>query len=227
MPSDLFPKPRVDYVLPPDLERAIEKKAEELYEKRIAPYAKDVPSSQRQKLIDFQKLVFVIDHYGEHVEKLDPAVLDSLWKKTEEFLNDLEIEKSLQVALLQDVKNYAQIEASTRTGKKLTDYEIGFFYFKKSCDVRMQRHIMRYLNKQPASSSRIEITRDILEEIEDDVDDLEEDKSTPFNGNRLLEILKSKYTAKLDEYTTFINSLPNAPQDLVQRIIEKINKLKY
>src|SRR3989344_4255596 len=188
--KDLSPKPNDNYILTPDEERAISEKAEELYAKRIAPYAPDLASPTREAIINFQ------------------------------------MPKELQATLLQDIKDYADIEASIRIGRKLAEYEIRFFYFKKSCDVRMQRHIIRYLNTQPALSSEPEIIRDILEEIEDDVDDIAEDELTPFGGNRFLEILNSKNIEKFDEYTTFINSLPNAPQDLVQRILDKMSKFK-
>jgi len=224
--KDLSPKPNDNYILTPDEERAISEKAEELYSKRIAPYAPDLASPTREAIISFQKLVFVVDHYFEHNEQLNPSFLNSFWKQFEKFLDDLEMPKDLQATLLQDIKDYADIEAGIRIGKKLAECEIRFFYFKKSCDVRMQRHIIRYLNTQPALSSEPEIIRDILEEIEDDVDDIAEDKLTPFGGNRFLEILDSKDVEKLDEYTTFVNSLPNAPQDLVQRILDKMSKFK-
>ena len=224
--KDLSPKPNDNYILTPDEERAISEKTEELYAKRIAPYAPDLASPAREAIINFQKLVFVVDHYFEHNEQLNPVFLNSFWNQFQKFLDDLEMPKELQTTILQDIKDYADIEASIRVGKKLAEYEIRFFYFKKSCDVRMQRHIIRYLNKQPASSSDSEIVRDILEEIEDDLDDTEEDKLTPFGGNRLLEILNSKNVEKLNEYVTFINSLPDSPQDLVQRILDKMSKFK-
>ena len=224
--KDLSPKPNDNYILTPDEERVISEKAEELYAKRIAPYAPDLASPTREAIINFQKLVFVVDHYFEHNQQLNPAFLNSFWNQFEKFLDDLQMPKELQATLLQDIKDYADIEASIRIGRKLAEYEIRFFYFKKSCDVRMQRHIIRYLNTQPALSSEPEIIRDILEEIEDDVDDIAEDELTPFGGNRFLEILNSKNIEKFDEYTTFINSLPNAPQDLVQRILDKMSKFK-
>ena len=224
--KDLSPKPNDNYILTPDEERAISEKTEELYAKRIAPYAPNLASPTREAIINFQKLVFVVDHYFEHNQQLNPAFLNSFWNQFEKFLDDLQMPKELQATLLQDIKDYADIEASIRIGRKLAEYEIRFFYFKKSCDVRMQRHIIRYLNTQPALSSEPEIIRDILEEIEDDVDDIAEDELTPFGGNRFLEILNSKNIEKFDEYTTFINSLPNAPQDLVQRILDKMSKFK-
>ncbi|OGI76330.1 hypothetical protein A3C57_00920 [Candidatus Nomurabacteria bacterium RIFCSPHIGHO2_02_FULL_33_12] len=222
--KDLSPKPNDNYILTPDEERVISEKAEELYAKRIAPYAPDLASPTREAIINFQKLAFVVDHYFEHNEQLNPAFLNSFWSQFQKFLDDLQMPRELHATILQDIKDYADIEASIRIGKKLAEYEIKFFYFKKSCDVRMQRHIIRFLNKHETSSSEPEIVRDILEEIEDDVDDIEEDKLTPFGGNRFLEILSSKDVEKLNEYNNFINSLSNAPQDLVQRIGEKISK---
>jgi len=219
-------KSKEDYVLTPDEENAIQRKTEELYEKRIAPHVPDISPLKRETIIRFQKLVFVLDHYFEHNEQLAPAILDSVWTRFEKFLDDLEMPKDLQTEVLQDIKDYANIEANTRTGKQLAEYEISFFYFKKSCDVRMQRHIIRYLNQQSPTSSRAEIARDIVEEIEDDIDDIEEDKLTPFNGNRLLEILNSGNKTKLEEYATFMRSFGNIPQDLTQRVIEKLNKLE-
>ncbi len=214
------------YMVPPGALQAIVQKTQELYEKRIAPYAKDLSDVHKKAIINFQQLVFTIDYYGEHTEKIDPVVLDSFWKQSENFLSDLGIEAPLRATLLQDIKDYADIEQSTRTGKKLSDYDIKLFYFKKSCDVRMQRHLLRFLNKSKPESSEEEVTRDMLEEIEDDMDDIEEDKLTPLNGNRLLEILNSKNIQKLDEYSTFVNSLQNVPEALVQKIKAQVNNLK-
>lgn len=70
--------PKVEvYILTPDEEKVVSEKAEELYEKRIAPYDPGLASSTRETIINFQKLVFVLDHYSEHNEQLDPAFLNS------------------------------------------------------------------------------------------------------------------------------------------------------
>ena len=208
-----------------EVKRKIALKSEELYEKRIAPYAKDLSSLQKEAILAFQKLVFTVDYYFEHNKEINQNILSYFWKQAEKFFDDLGINKSTQLSLLQDIRDYADIEMSTREGKKLSEYEIKLFYFKKSCDVRMQRHIIRYLNQQPDVSSEDEIIRDILEEIEDDVDDIEEDRATPFNGNRFLEILNSQDGTRVQEYIIFINSQYNAPPDLAQRIIGKINNV--
>lgn len=201
----------------------IEQKAEELYEKRIAPYARNISESQKLAIINFQKAIFAIDEYSEQVKDLDPLVLESLWQRLTVCLDELKVEKSVQQLLLQDIKDYADIEFSTRRGKRLLDYDIRLFYFKKSCDVRLQRHLIRYLNQQPPLSSEAEVVRDVLEEIEDDLDDIEEDRSTPFNGNRFLEALNSKDKLNIEDYVTFVNSLTDVPKDLVQRILKKIS----
>lgn len=208
-----------------NIDNQITQKANELYEKRIAPYARNISVAQKKTIIDFQKLIFSLDHYGEQTEKIDPEILDLFWNKMEKFLDVLTVDRESQTKLLKDMKDYADIEASGRVGKKLSDYDLREFYFKKSCDVRIQRHLIRYLNQESPISSESEILRDTLEEIEDDVDDIEEDKSTPFNGNRLLEIMDSKDLSKLNEYFDLLNSLESLEPYLVKRIKEKLVNL--
>lgn len=203
---------------------SINQKAEELYEKRIAPYAKRISESQKRSLIEFQKLIFEIDEYGESIKYIDKVHLDTLWNKAEIFLDTLKIDKTTRDNLLQDIKEYADMEAATRTGKKLLEYDIKFFYFKKSCDVRLQRHLIRYINNEAPVSSEEEITKDILEEMEDDLDDIEEDKQTLFSGNRFLEALSSQDMDMVGEYVAFVKSLENAHQTLAARILQKIGQ---
>ena len=214
-----------NFVLSAEAQREIDRKAKELFEKRIGPHAVDISPVHREAILKFQRLIFTVDHYFEQNKVINPVVVNSFLKQSETFLCSLGMPSDLQITLMQDIKDYIDIEASTRQGKKLADYEIRYFYLKKSCDVRIQRHIIRYLNQEPTSSSPEEITRDLLEEIEDDIDDIEEDTATPFNGNRFLELLNSGDISRIQEYLTFINSLDNAPIDLVRRIRDKINKL--
>ncbi len=215
------------YVLTSDEKKAIQNKAKEIYEKRIALYAADLTESQKEIIINIQKLIFTLDYYSECNQRVDTIILDSFWDKFTKFFRELKMPNDLQQEILQDIKDYASIEASARAGKSLAEYAIDFFYLKKSCDVRMQRSIIRHINQQSQASSRAEIARDVLEEIEDDIDDLEEDESTLFSGNRLMEILNSKDTEKFREYSTFIASFTDAPQDLIQRINMKLSKLDY
>lgn len=212
------------YVLLEKDQIIIEQKTKELYEKRIAPYVKDISVSQKEIVLNLQKIIFIIDHYGESVEKIESAMLDSFFNDIEHFLEGLMIKKEIRATLLGDIKDYAYIEASTREGKKLSDLKIGYFYLKKSCDVRLQRHILRYLNKQQIVSTEDEIIRDMLEEIEDDIDDIEEDRQSLFNGNRFLEALNSNDALTLEEYRTFINSFKDTEFDLTRRIVCKIEK---
>jgi hypothetical protein len=218
------PKYPNNYTPSSEEKEAIDQKTRELYEKRIARYADDLTESQKETILNFQKVIFTLDHYFEHNEKVDKDSLDPFWKQLEQSLDDLGVPQDLQKQLLQDIRDYAEIEASIRDGKRLADYDIALFYLKKSCDVRLQRHLIRYLIHHSPESSSEEIVTDQLEEIEDDVDDIEEDKATPFNGNRLLEILLSGDTYKLNEYFAFINSQSSAPEELTKRVVAKIKE---
>ncbi|SRR5258708_6921155 len=222
MIDDSFPKPKPTYTPSNEAREEISQKARVLYEKRIMPYAKDLSSEKQKAILELQELVFTIDYYFEHNEKLDPAILKSFFSQAKAFLMNLDIDSLTQDLLLKDMVNYAAVEVSTRQGKKLTEYDIKDFYFLKSCDVRMQRHLIRLLNKKPPVSSPEEIDRDILEEIEDDIDDISEDRLTPLNGNRFLEALDLNDKAKVEEYIILINSLQNVPEEAVQIVLAKI-----
>ncbi len=218
-----FPNPTNDSLSREALEE-IDRKTREVYEKRIAPYASGISPAHQAAILSFQKLVFTIDYYFEHNEKINPQSIESFWAQSEKLLNDLGMPKDVQATITQDIRDYSEIEASVRKDKKLVDYKIDFFYFKKSCDVRMQRHLIRFLNHLPAVSSADEVAKDIAEEIEDDVDDIEEDKLTPLNGNRFSETLNSKDLSKLQEYASFISSLQNISESLRKKITDKVNE---
>lgn len=214
-----------DFVLSIEEQKAIDHKSLELYEKRITPYATNLSASQKETILNLQKIIFTLDYYFEHNEVVKPEVLNFFWAQCDKFLADLGISKYLRKEFLKDIKDYAEIETSIRNGKKLAEYDIKQFYFKKSCDVRLQRHLIRWLIQQKPTSSEEEITKDILEEIEDDVDDIEEDKLTPLNGNRFLEVISGENN-RVKEYIIFVDS-QDSFKDLKQRIINKIRDLPF
>ncbi len=209
------------YPIPVNDEKIIRQKVDQLYEKRIKPYARNLNPEKKKIIIELQTLVFVLDHYFEQNKDINSYLLNSAWKEFNKSLNALGMPLAVQENVLTDIKDYARIEIKMRKGKKLAEYPIGFFYYKKSCDVRMQRHIIRYLNNEPVKSDLTEINRDIAEEIEDDSDDLLEDVETPFNGNRLLEIKQTGDITKEKEYPLFIKSL-ELPKDYADLLLRKL-----
>ena len=85
---------------------------------------------------------------------------------------------------------------------------------------------MRFLNDQEVESTRNEIIRDILEEIIDDIDDIEEDKLGIFNGNRLLEILRTNAMNKLEEYLLLAQTHLETHPNEANKIIKEIKKMQ-
>jgi hypothetical protein len=80
------------------------------------------------------------------------------------------------------------------------------------------------LNQGKIYSSDEEITFDILGEIEDDIDDLEEDRNT-LNGNRFLEVLDSGDGMRIREYINFVSSFSDDHLEITQRILKKIDSI--
>jgi hypothetical protein len=118
------------------------------------------------------------------------------------------------------------METEVKYGKNILNYDLEYFYLKKSCDTRLQRHLVRFLNDQKVESTRNEIIRDILEEMIDDVDDIEEDKQGMFNGNRLLEILRCGAMSNLDEYISLAQTHLDTHPKEANKIINEIKKIR-
>jgi len=177
---------------------------------RMAKRLEVDPAIYPSKLVDLQEAIF---HYDSHLEEnllLDMNLLEDLWKDMEEALSNLGYKEERCLKLLRQIAVYAENEMSTRKGSYLSDYPIKYFYYYKSCDVRLMRQILLdHAQTKDDWQCRDWMYFDWVTEINDDICDVEEDLGT-YNGNRFLDSLKRvgvKDTLK--EYDDFLLKIKN------------------
>ncbi|CAF1503300.1 unnamed protein product [Adineta ricciae] len=213
------------YPIPDSDIPTIQAKVETVYKTNIEPYILGVGEHIQENLREIQTMIYIIDHYGEHNKEIDPVVLDALFQQVANSIEKLGIPTDVCMKLLEDLKEFAVIETSARHGKSFADYDLKYFYHKKSADVRMHRHFIRYLNGEKPESTEHEVIQDILEDIYDDFEDLEEDKNAMFNGNRLLSVIREHDVKKLKEYILFTEPYLVSHPEIAMKVIDGIKNL--
>lgn len=162
-----------------------------------------------EKLINLQFHIYKLDHELERNWKVDPSVIEDRWKQIYEALSDLGIPQKLHDKFCRHIYKYQKHELELRKGKLPTRLSMEYFYFYKSCDVKLLRKIIYIQNPNLAKAIKESDWRlfDLVTEINDDIDDLQEDTQT-INGNRFLISLKQFGFEKTKAtFTAFINEI--------------------
>jgi len=102
-----------------------------------------------------------------------------------------------------------------------------FYYYYKSCDVRLIRSIIYDFNCHLESKMKLEDWRyfDLITEVNDDVEDVFEDQYT-INGNRfLISILETDLSSTKDDFLTFIKEMKSKEDKYLTANTKLRNKL--
>jgi hypothetical protein len=150
-----------------------------------------------EQLVELQARIYDLDAYLESVWILQEKQLDGYWKKIYLTLEKLGITPDKHRDYTSQIHQYQKHEADLRDNLLPTRLSMEYFYFYKSCDVKLQRRLL--LEHFPVLKQLFTLADwrffDLVTEVNDDATDLEEDLST-INGNRLL---ISFYTKGLTE----------------------------
>lgn len=146
-----------------------------------------------QKLIRLQQDIYFLDEYLESNWELDRSELKSYWNRIHQSLSNLKVPAKLYDDYSSHIYKYQHHEEQLRQDVDMLRLSMEYFYFYKSCDVKLLRRIIYdyapKLNKHYSLSDWRYF--DLITEVNDDVDDLIEDLST-INGNRLLLLIRQK-----------------------------------
>lgn len=144
-----------------------------------------------EKLIDLQYHIYRLDHELESNWNVDPALIDNRWKSIYQALDALGIPSSDHDNYCRHIYKYQKHELDIRALKLPIRLSMEYFYFYKSCDVKLLRKIIYKNNPKLSKAIKESHWRlfDLVTEINDDVEDLQEDVTT-INGNRFLISLK-------------------------------------
>ena len=161
-----------------------------------------------ERLVYLQLKIFLYDDHLEKNEHPDQAELQRLWGDIKMALKDVGISYDDTENYLEEIRIYAENELATRSGRDLSDLQIRYFYYYKSCDVRlMRRLILEKADKKVDLNLNDWKLFDWITEINDDVEDILEDLNT-FNGNRFLFAWrKIGKVSAIRQYLEFLDTL--------------------
>lgn len=164
-------------------------KIQELFEYRKIPFLlSQVDKKQRKALSDgliqLQKDIYKLDRYLETNWELKTKKLDKYWIKIYKTLARLGFDALESEKLTSHIRKYQLHETQLRENKMPTRLSKEYYYYYKSCDVRLMRSIIAEYTAISKKSFEVSDWRyfDLITEINDDVEDIFEDQET-INGN--------------------------------------------
>ena len=140
-----------------------------------------------EDLIKLQYDIYLLDHELETNWDVDMSIIDERWKVIHQDLDVLGVAESDYDKYSNHIYKYQKHELGIRDGKLPTRLSMEYFYFYKSCDVKLLRRLIYDRNAALAKVIKPSEWRtfDLVTEVNDDVVDLQEDTTT-INGNRFL-----------------------------------------
>jgi hypothetical protein len=172
----------------------LQEKIKALFEYRKLPYLLNLvePSSAKVdalllRLTNLQVSIYELDHYLESNWLIEGKYLDQYWDKMYHQLEVCGVKKEMHQDFLAHVKKYQEHELQLREGKLPDRLSMEYFYFYKSCDVKLLRRIIYKEYPQLESLFPLAFWKafDLSTEVDDDIEDVFEDQYT-INANRFL-----------------------------------------
>lgn len=175
-------------------------------------------------LIRLQQDIYFLDEYLESNWVLDDSELKLYWNHIHQSLSNLGVPSSEYDQYSSHIYNYQRHEIQLRSKKDLLRLSMEYFYFYKSCDVKLLRRLI--YNHAPKIGRYYSLADwrcfDLITEVNDDVEDLVEDMQT-INGNRL-QLAINKYGVETAK-TQFREFMDQILQQSITRV--NLNKSKY
>ncbi len=186
----------------------------ELFEYRQLPElisfgGKDWDDAYYERLIELQFHIYKLDHELETNWDVDMSIIEDRWRKIYGALDGLAIPNHLHHRYCRHIYKYQKHELDIRRLKLPTRLSMEYFYFYKSCDVKLLRKIIYRNNSELSKAIKESQWRlfDLVTEINDDIADLQEDVTT-INGNRFLISLKQLGKEETEKiYSEFLNEI--------------------
>jgi len=194
----------------------LREKVIELFEYRNIPQLLELvePSKSQysrflEQLIAIQIAIYNLDTILESEWNVINRDLQASWEAIYLSLENVGIYKEDIHSYCNHIYKYQKHELSQRRGKSLLRFKMEYFYFYKSCDVKLIRRLVYEKYPSLAKIVRQPDWRwfDLITEVNDDIDDVFEDIATN-NGNRfLLSIQHEGLEGAVSLYKEFINEV--------------------
>lgn len=158
------------------------------------------------QLIDLQASIYHLDHELETHWAVAERLIAERWTAIHNDLKTIGVPTAQLDNYCKHIYKYQKHELDLREHKLPLRLSMEYFYFYKSCDVKLLRKLIydRYPSLHQLASLSSWRLFDLVTEVDDDVEDLYEDMTT-INGNRfLLSLLKEGGAATESTYRGFL-----------------------
>ncbi len=168
-----------------------------------------IKSEFYQKLIHLQKAIYYLDAHLEANWAIDNRILFLHWDNIYTCLLDFNISNHNRGEYVNHIRKYEKHELELREGKSPLRFGMEYFYFYKSCDVKLLRRLIFEKLGLPGSVCKLSDWRyyDLITEVNDDIEDLAEDLDF-INGNRfLISLIQNGRESTKTEFLKFIDEI--------------------
>jgi len=211
----------------------MQKKIDALFEYRKLPQLLDKgnyskKSTLYQGLVELQIAIYNLDLYLEANWKIKKSQLNKYWREIYTCLENLGIEKKRGEDYLKHIQRYQKHELQLRTDKMPTNYSLEYYYFYKSCDVKLMRRIIydyvpRLKKEYSLADWRI---FDLITELDDDIEDVFEDLDN-INGNYFMIMLWERDKKEVfKKFNDFFIELKKRNSSLQSKELKKWNAIE-
>lgn len=182
-----------------------------------------------EELIQLQYDIYMLDHELETNWDVDMSIIDARWKAIHKDLGVLGVSASDYDNYSNHIYKYQAHELGIREGKLPSRLSMEYFYFYKSCDVKLLRKLIYDRNPELAKVIKTSEWRifDLVTEINDDVVDLQEDTTT-INGNRfLISLIQLGKEKTIQIFNGFLDELDVRNRQLDVKSIQGVEFLDW
>ena len=168
-----------------------------------------VPKSDRKallkSLIQLQTAIYRLDSYLESKWKLKEEKLEGFWNDIYSIVTGMGFTMEEAQKMTSSIRRYQLHEQQLREKKIPTRLDPEYYYYYKSCDVRLMRQIILAKAETDVKGLNVSNWRyyDLITEINDDIEDIYEDLEV-YNGNMFLVKI---YQDGLKEAVSFFDDL--------------------
>ncbi|MFZ1704129.1 MAG: hypothetical protein WAT79_07260 [Saprospiraceae bacterium] len=187
-----------------------------LFEYRMFPYLMDhIPFETVKKaefndnLIELQKSIYYLDATLESAWEVDHEQRHRLWNDIVKDVKTCLPMGVLPQTVLRHIEKYEKHELNIRENKWPNRLKMSYFYFYKSCDVKLLRYLIYEFGELTKVFGSLSKWRDFdfVTEVNDDITDLNEDLYC-YNGNRfLIQLLMNGKSHTFREFDDFLQGL--------------------
>jgi hypothetical protein len=182
-----------------------------------------------EDLIQLQYDIYKLDHELETNWNVDMSIIEARWQEIHKDLSVLGVSSDYYDKYSNHIYKYQKHELGIRDGKLPTRLSMEYFYFYKSCDVKLLRRLIYDRNAALAKVIKPSEWRtfDLVTEVNDDVVDLQEDTTT-INGNRfLISLLQFGKKKTVQIFNDFLDEMDVRNRALDVKSIEGVEFIEW